>query len=146
MLDELEVARELCLLAHRGQLDKGGKPYYEHPFRMAENFDTSEGKIVSFLHDVVEDEHISLDQLKYMGFKEEIIESIDAISRREEEKYTVYTIRVSQNTLAKKVKIEDLKDNLRKDRWCWGVRDDSNWHWKRYTEAYKKLTGEDYDD
>lgn len=36
-------ARRFCRKAHRGQVDKQGKPYYKHPFAVAA------------LHDVVED-------------------------------------------------------------------------------------------
>lgn len=47
----LEKAYKICLEKHAGQTDKGGKPYFMHPFRVAERCDTTEQKIVALLHD-----------------------------------------------------------------------------------------------
>ena len=60
----LELAKKICREAHKGQVDKGGAPYYLHPFHVADNCKTEKQKIVALLHDVIEDnDHYSLDYL-----------------------------------------------------------------------------------
>ena len=148
VLDELQVAKVLCLSAHKGQVDKNGVDFYTHPFRVSDSCETENEKILAYIHDIVETPEcgLNLNHFIYMGFSEEIIQALDAITRKQGESYSDYIVRVSKNKLATKVKIKDIMDNLRKDRWCWGARDNSNWHWERYTDAYRRLTGEDYNE
>ena len=68
--------------------------------------------IVGILHDVVEDSDWTLEDLQREGFSEEIVEAIDAISRREGEIYTEFIKRISKNKLATTVKLADLIHNL----------------------------------
>ena len=96
--------------AHFSDTDKGGQPYIVHPVYIALQLQDEKEKIVALLHDTVEDKRLNLDIIE-REFGEEIAEAVDAISRREGEKYFDYIERVKQNTLAKKVKIEDLKHN-----------------------------------
>ena len=49
---------------------------------------------------------------KKLGFSTEVIAAIDCLTRRENEDYENFILRASQNILAKKIKIEDIKDNL----------------------------------
>lgn len=51
---QLEKALEIALKAHRGQVDKGGKPYILHPLAVMMRMETEEEQIVALLHDVVE--------------------------------------------------------------------------------------------
>ncbi len=112
----LEKAIEIATIAHQKQVDKAGKPYIEHPLRVMNNLKTTEEKIVGVLHDVVEDSDFTLLQLKELGFPEEIINAIDAITKRPKEDYQVYLQRVISNPLAVKVKIADMKDNMNINR------------------------------
>ena len=62
--------------AHKGQTDKGGNPYIEHPLYVASQVDTTELKIVAMLHDTLEDSEITAEDLRREGFPERIVEAI----------------------------------------------------------------------
>lgn len=109
----LELAKRICQEAHKGQVDKGGAPYYLHPFHVANNCKTEKQKIVALLHDVIEDnDHYSLDYFLSQGFSSDIVKALDAITHRKGEEYETYIERVKSNELARTVKIQDLRHNL----------------------------------
>ena len=107
----LNKAIELAHIAHKGQLDKGGHPYINHPLRVMNNVETMEEKIVAVLHDVVEDSEITLEDLRIAKFSDRIIAAIDAITKLEGEKREDYLQRVIGNPIALRVKIADMTDN-----------------------------------
>ena len=99
-----------CL--HHGQKDKAGKPYIEHLEFVVEHLDdsTDEMRAVAWLHDSVEDTAISIDEIQEQ-FGNVIANAILAISKRKDEDYQDYLIRVKQNALARSVKLADLQHN-----------------------------------
>ena len=97
--------------AHRGQKDKGGKPYILHPLKVAFKVRGIESKTVALLHDTVEDTYITLETLKKSGFPRNIILAVDRLTKRKDETYAEYLSRVKHNRLAKDVKIADLQHN-----------------------------------
>lgn len=105
-------AYEFATIAHLGQ-KYGNEPYIFHPVRVANRLDESDetGIAVAYLHDVVEDTRFTLDDLR-KGFSDEIVDAVDAITRRKGEKYFDYIRRLSSNPIAKRVKIADLQENL----------------------------------
>ena len=105
-------AIDISYNAHKGQYDKAGKPYACHPIYVASKMKTNKEIIVALLHDVIEDTKLTLEYLIEEGFPHEIIEAIDAITRKSEEDYFEYIDRVKKNPLATKIKIEDLKHNM----------------------------------
>lgn len=106
-------AQTMATQLHANQLDKAGKPYVQHLKAVVENLvaPTDEMLAVAWLHDSVEDTNITLDEIRY-EFGQEIAEAIDAISKRSNEDYQHYLMRVKQNPLARAVKIADLTHNL----------------------------------
>ena len=105
------IALIIMLKAHWKQKDKANKWYIYHPLKISFKMKTVDLKIIALLHDVVEDSNITLEQLsKY--FNNNIIESVEAITRKPNEKYFDYIKRVQLNNNAKLVKIADLKQNL----------------------------------
>ncbi|MCQ4086476.1 HD domain-containing protein [Saccharibacillus sp. JS10] len=108
------LAKAISLAAkyHEGQTDKGGRPYIFHPVRLMLKALTEEEQIVAVLHDVVEDTPLTLEDLRKEGFSEEIVEAIDRLSRRENESYSAFILRIKPNRLAARVKILDLQDNM----------------------------------
>ena len=54
MQSNIEKCRLLATRAHKGQIDKGGKPYILHPAYVADHVDGENAKCVAWLHDVVE--------------------------------------------------------------------------------------------
>lgn len=111
-MSNLDKAIEVACKVHAGQIDKAGRPYILHPLRLMLKLQCEIEMMVAVLHDVVEDSDVSLDDLKAYGFAEQIIEAVDCLSRRQNESYESFIVRVSENQLARKVKIEDIKDNM----------------------------------
>ena len=44
---------------HLSQTDKGGKPYFGHPARVAESCQTDEQRMVALMHDLIEDTRVA---------------------------------------------------------------------------------------
>ena len=121
MKDLLSRALELANKSHKGQTRWDKKtPYVTHPIavvRMIAEFGfPGEVQVVAALHDVVEDTSITLIDLKRLGYPEEIVDAVDAMSRRNgedgKEDYLAYILRVKENSIARVVKIFDITHNL----------------------------------
>lgn len=104
-------AMEICYRAHAGQLDKGGMPYVFHPIHVAEQMEDEYSTCVALLHDTVEDGGIELSELYEADFPEEVVRTVDILTRREDEPYMEYIQRLKENSLAVKVKVADLNHN-----------------------------------
>ena len=112
----LGTALEIAWDAHRGQVDKAGRPYISHPLTVASKMDTEEEIAAALLHDVVEDSRYTLDDLRKAGIPEEVLEAVRLLTRSPEEDYFDYVRRVKENPIAAKVKMADLQHNSRLDR------------------------------
>lgn len=113
----IELAKEISMAAHKGQFRKNSKePYFEHPRRVAESFSEKEWqeRIVGYLHDTVEDTNATIEGLKKL-FPENITAAIDLLTRKKDQNYLDFILNIcsSNNELAIKVKLADLKDNMR---------------------------------
>ncbi len=108
-------AIKLAVKAHAGQMDKCGQPYILHPLRVMFNV-PDYLRVPAVLHDVVEDTKITLDMLRQKGFSDEDVSVVDALTKRQDEKYADYIKRVSLNTSASIIKIQDLYDNMLPER------------------------------
>lgn len=101
-----------AFLAHGNKKDKEGEPYYNHPINVARIVKEKNEKIVALLHDVLEDSSITEENLQSMGFSDEIIKAVKALTRGKLQSYYSYLEQVSKNPLAKIVKLADIQDNL----------------------------------
>lgn len=108
----IEDAIALAVAAHRGQVDKSKKPYILHPLRVMLRMKSEEEQIIAVLHDVVEDTPYTLERLRELGYSEEILAALDCLTRREGESYQEFIERISQNPIARRVKLADLEDNM----------------------------------
>lgn len=109
----LERAIEIALHAHRGALDKGGRPYILHPLAVMHALETDAEKIVGVLHDVVEDSEWTFERLADEGFSEEIIEALRSVTKSPQDTdYFAFIRRVKENPIGRKVKIADIEHNL----------------------------------
>jgi (p)ppGpp synthase/HD superfamily hydrolase len=134
----LEKAISIALSAHKGQFDKGGNPYILHPLRVMMDMPTIEEKIVAVLHDVVEDSNITIQSLKEESFSEEILNAITLLSINENQSYDEYISNIKKNSLATKVKLADLRDNMDKKRILNPTQKDIE-RLNKYQIAYKAL-------
>jgi (p)ppGpp synthase/HD superfamily hydrolase len=108
----LEDAIALAVDAHRGQSDKSGQPYILHPLRVMFRCTTDAQRIVAILHDVVEDTSRTFDDLRKLGYPEDILAALDCVTKREGESYEAFVERAAANPIARAVKIADIEDNL----------------------------------
>lgn len=113
MSQYLYKAITIACEVHQGQSNINGEPYILHPLRLLIKAKSNEERIIAVLHDVIEKSNISLADLKNKGFDQNIISSIDSLSRRRSESYIDYIGRLMQNKISVKIKLFDLADNIK---------------------------------
>lgn len=106
-----EKAYKIAKKAHLGQVDKAGEDYIKHPEKVASFVKTDEEKAVAYLHDVIEDTELTLENLYEYDFSKEVIEAVDIITKKRWEDYQSYLNSVKKNKLARAVKLADLRHN-----------------------------------
>ena len=106
-----KIALKLCFEAHKDQIDKSGMPYVFHPFHLAEQMKDEKTTVVALLHDVVEDTEYTLDDLKNMGFSEDILSAIALMTHDDSVPYMEYVAQIKADPIAKAVKLADLRHN-----------------------------------
>ena len=108
----LEKAIQIAVSAHQGQKDKAGAIYILHPLRLMLRMETEEERVAAVLHDVIEDTSWTLTDLRKEGFSENVIKTVDYLSRRQSETFEEYIDRLKNDPMARKIKIADLEDNM----------------------------------
>ena len=135
----LDRAIDIAMVAHKGQVDKGGHPYIEHPIRVMKMGETMEEKIAGVLHDVLEDSPFPLDYLAVNGVPPEVLEALICLTKQsKDEDYDHFIERVKTNPLAVRVKLNDLMDNMNITRLNEITEDDIP-RLNKYIRAYKQL-------
>lgn len=82
-MDLTTKAEALARAAHEGQVDKSGAPYATHPERVAARVSEDDELVaIAWLHDVVEDTPITLDDLRGREFPESVVAAVDALTKR----------------------------------------------------------------
>ena len=134
--EQLEIAIELATKYHKGQIDKGGNAYILHPLEVMNNVDRIESKIVAVLHDIIEDTECTIDILREWGIDEDIIESINILTHKEDISYMEYITEISYNFIATEVKLADLKCNMDLSRLNRKITNKDLERNKKYMKAY----------
>ena len=106
-----EKAYEIAKKAHLGQIDKAGEDYIKHPEKVASFVNSDEEKAVAYLHDVIEDTELTLEDLREYGFSEGVLKAVDVITKKKGQDYQTYLNSVKENKLARVVKLADLRHN-----------------------------------
>lgn len=150
-----KIAYNLAKANHKGQL-YGNHDYFEYHILAVErdviaslsnNTIDIHSKneyaiysIVSYLHDIVEDTSVTLDEIELL-FGTEICYAITAITKRKNEKYTTYLSRVYSNEIARRVKYYDILFNLHNTVQCMTreVNDKNLRRYNKYMQALKYL-------
>ncbi len=135
----LEDAIILAAGAHRGQTDKAGQPYILHLLRVMLRLEDEAGRISAVLHDILEDTTVTPDDLRRAGHGEDVLRALDALTRREGEDYAEFIERVAKNSLARRVKLADLADNLNAARLSELTTRDRE-RLARYRTAFERLS------
>ena len=104
-------ALRLCFEAHKEQVDKSGLPYVFHPFHLAEQMEDEAAVCTALLHDVVEDADYTLDDLRQMGFAQEILDALNLLTHDPAVPYMEYVAAIGRDPVARAVKLADLQHN-----------------------------------
>lgn len=73
---------------------------------------TPHQQMAAVLHDVVEDTPVTLEDLKAQGFPQEVLEAVEALTKKQGETRLEAARRAAQNPIARVVKLTDVADNL----------------------------------
>ena len=111
-MSSLERAISIAAQAHAGQLDKAGQPYILHPLRVMLRVSSDAERMAAALHDVVEDSEVTLQQLSSEGFPSEVVEAVDALTKRPGETRIQAAHRAAAHPVARVVKLADNAENL----------------------------------
>lgn len=117
----LKDTQEFVRKKFEGIEDTQGVPMFEHMHRVAESLpDNDLIRTVAWLHDIVEDTDVTLNELTDMGYPYEVVECVDLLTHNKKEMdYQSYIQRLcdSKNAIAIAVKIADQRDNTNPSRW-----------------------------
>lgn len=140
IMANLNRAILIAVQAHQGQKDRYGAHYVLHPLRVMLRFETEKEMTVAVLHDVVEKSDWTLERLREEGFDDDILEAVDLLTRRDSQEYMDYIDRLKGNSLARKIKIADIEDNMNPER-MGSSREENTEKLSRLRKAWRILTG-----
>ena len=106
-----DLALSIAKKAHKGQYDKAGVDYIEHPLFVASLVDTQEEKAVALLHDVLEDSPYKAEELILAGLPETVVSAVQILTKKKGQDYQQYLELVKSSPIARRVKLADLKHN-----------------------------------
>ena len=124
--------------------DKGGIPYSVHLLKVYSGVSNYLEKCCALLHDVIEDTDVTYDDLKEVGFNDEVIEILSILTKNKGEDYSRYIDRIiaSGNIHALNIKLVDLAHNMEVGRIKNPTVNDYERINKRYLPAREKILNE----
>jgi len=135
----LDRALRLAVQIHSGHVDRGGRPYLLHVLQVVASCkEDLDAATLAALHDVVEDSSLTLRDLREQGFPANIVDGVDALTRRDGEAYEDAVERAASHPIARKVKLSDLESNLDVRRLEQVTASDIG-RLERYTKAWRRL-------
>ena len=142
----VEETLRIALDAHDGQKDLEGNPAILHVLAVGLMGENELEQKVGFLHDVVEDTDLIIEDLRKMGVEEDVLEAVDLLTHQEGVSYEEYvqSILISGNKTAIQVKVNDLEHNeKRMEQALWKLVSDDHLDMKKldmYSEIDKRHT------
>lgn len=92
--------------------DKAGAPYLGHLYRVTSGVSDDRVKAAALMHDLIEDiDGWTFEDLRDIGFSENTIQRVRAVTKQDGEKYFDAMVRVGETYDAIAIKRSDLKDN-----------------------------------
>ncbi|PEQ96499.1 GTP pyrophosphokinase [Bacillus cereus] len=134
----IKIAHEIAKKGHAGQVDKAGMDYIKHPEAVASFVNTKEEKATAYLHDVLEDTEITAADLLNAGIPHNVVEAVQVLTKEKYTLYFEYLSRVKENSLARTVKLADLKHNSDRSRLA-RIADKDLKRLEKYRKAIKFL-------
>ncbi|MFC2353156.1 hypothetical protein [Eikenella halliae] len=143
----IEQLIEILIEKLRDQKDRGGHPYIEHIFRVAEEAEALQvgSYITGLIHDALEDTDLTADDLFLLGVRNADINRVSVLTRKPDDVYEHYINRIKKyakqynDKIILAVKIADLNDNLNASR-LKGLNNQDLLRLQRYMNARKKLS------
>ncbi len=137
----IEKSLDLVLRLFADKTDKEGIPYIVHLMKVYSGVSSENEKVVALIHDVVEDTKVTFDDLRKLGYSDEIIIPLTYLTKKKGEYYPDYIERIisSKDIHVYNVKLSDLKHNIDSNRIKNPSVDDYDRITKRYMPAYEKL-------
>lgn len=138
------TAMQFAYKAHDGQFDKSGLPFIHHPLYVADKMEDELSCTVALLHDVLKSGEVPADELAAAGIPNEAIRIIRLLTNRCKDgtTYKKYIDNLKNNPVARKVKLEDIKHNMLRERIVLMPLSEmtaAQARQKRYKEAYDVL-------
>ena len=132
---------EIVTKLFNDKCDKGGFPYVIHLLKVYEGVSNYTEKVCALLHDVIEDTDVNYDDLKEIGYNNDIIEILSIVTKIKGEDYRDYIDRIiaSNNVHAMNIKLSDLRHNMDLSRIKNPTSNDYERVSKRYEPAYEKI-------
>ncbi|MFA6831061.1 MAG: GTP pyrophosphokinase [Bacteroidaceae bacterium] len=112
MDDLLDKAFYISIAVYEGPQDESQEACAAHSMRVAYNCETKEQKIVALLYDTIKKAAIDPECLISEGFPSFIIDAILSITQQNEESYSEFIFRAKQNPIGRRVKINDILDQM----------------------------------
>ena len=133
---------EIVTRVFSDKVDKGGFPYVIHLLKVYSGVSDYTEKVCALLHDIIEDTDISYDDLRMVGYSEEIIDILTILTKLKGEDYRDYIERIidSENYHAMNIKLADLRHNMDSGRIINPKANDYERITKRYEPAYEKIS------
>ncbi len=123
------------------KVDKGGLPYQIHLLKVYRGVNDYLEKVCALLHDTVEDTDVTYEDLRDVGYPEEVIDILRILTKVKGEDYSHYIDRIvnSENTHAMNIKLSDLTHNMDLKRIINPTINDYERVNKRYVPAYERI-------
>lgn len=131
---DLHYAIYLAVSAYDGENDRNGIPYIYHLFYVSACQPTIDGKILGMLHDIVEDDYLSIEYIRE-SFGELMAEYVIAITHDKNEDYESYIHRVCEYEVTARTKLSDIAHNSLPSR----MDDKAAKKMPKYVAAYKTI-------
>lgn len=114
----LDLAFQLAISAHAGQVDKSGQAYIAHVARvwatLERNGEDIETQALGLIHDVIEDSDYSFYYVQQcLEVDDKFIEDLRLLTKNSDVTYADYIDKICTSKRAAKVKLADLEDHLR---------------------------------
>jgi len=144
-MNDLAQALMVAIRVHAKQTDRQGEPYLLHVLRVVEAV-SPQAKVLAALHDVCEDSDWTLKTLAYaIPLSLRDATELSTLTRRPQDTYEQYIQFIAgfSRSLAREVKIADLRDNLGRIPpmpWFGGEIAQESWvrKWSTLERRYKK--------
>lgn len=109
---QYDLALKIAKECHKGQKDKAGVDYINHPLKVSELCEHGLGKVIALLHDVIEDCGETTLSLSEKGIYPMVFQRVELLSKKKGQDYQEYLKNIAEDPYTREVKIADLMHNM----------------------------------